>query len=134
MPRPGAILNKHGETLKGGCVVISEGKILLALNDRYQYWSLPKGHVDAGETPEQSAVRETHEETGWQVDVIRSLGELRYTSPLDGDRVSLELYLAHPVKQTGIPEEKAGWFEPDQLGGVVRPSVIEFLRHHKLIP
>ena len=36
-------------------------------------WSLPGGRLEAGETPEQAAVREVAEETGLAVTVVRYL-------------------------------------------------------------
>lgn len=36
----------------------------------------PSGHVDAGESPEQSASRELHEETGFSAGPLRTLGTL----------------------------------------------------------
>jgi 8-oxo-dGTP pyrophosphatase MutT (NUDIX family) len=41
-------------------------------------WSLPKGHIEAGETPEQTAVREASEETGISGQVLRPLGMIDY--------------------------------------------------------
>ena len=41
-----------------------------------QAWSLPKGNVDSGETPEQAALREISEEVGLPLDRLRTLGEL----------------------------------------------------------
>lgn len=40
--------------------------------------ALPKGAVDAGETPEQSALREVHEETGVTAEVISKLKDIKY--------------------------------------------------------
>src|SRR6187455_3088917 len=37
-------------------------------------WCLPKGHLEADETPEEAAVREVAEETGIDADVLQPLG------------------------------------------------------------
>jgi predicted NUDIX family NTP pyrophosphohydrolase len=42
-------------------------------------WSIPKGLLDAGETAEQTARRETLEETGVAAAELQSLGEMQYT-------------------------------------------------------
>ncbi|MGH3437058.1 MAG: NUDIX hydrolase [Sciscionella sp.] len=41
-------------------------------------WSLPKGHIEQGETAEQTAVREVEEETGVACTVLRPLGVIDY--------------------------------------------------------
>src|SRR5207248_8034401 len=41
--------------------------------------ALPKGLVDPGEKPEQTAIREVHEETGVTGSVIRKLRDIKYT-------------------------------------------------------
>jgi ADP-ribose pyrophosphatase YjhB (NUDIX family) len=41
-------------------------------------WSLPKGHLEAGETAEQAAVREVAEETGIDGVVLAVLGTIDY--------------------------------------------------------
>nr|MDT0666237.1 NUDIX domain-containing protein [Micromonospora sp. DSM 115978] len=41
-------------------------------------WSLPKGHVEGGETNEQAAVREVAEETGVVGQVIGTLGTIDF--------------------------------------------------------
>jgi bis(5'-nucleosidyl)-tetraphosphatase len=43
-------------------------------------WDLPKGHLDAGETTEQAAIRELAEETGITVQQIWTDPVFRYTS------------------------------------------------------
>jgi 8-oxo-dGTP pyrophosphatase MutT (NUDIX family) len=50
-------------------------------------WVLPKGHVEPGETPEQTAVREVHEETGLQARVVSPLGPIEYWFVADNRRV-----------------------------------------------
>jgi 8-oxo-dGTP pyrophosphatase MutT (NUDIX family) len=41
-------------------------------------WALPKGTPDAGETIEETALRETREETGLEVEIEAPLGSIRY--------------------------------------------------------
>ena len=47
------------------------------------YWALPGGRVDAGETVEQTVVREVGEETGLHVKVVRKIGEYHETGVQD---------------------------------------------------
>jgi len=41
-------------------------------------WALPKGLVDAGERPEQTALREVREETGVEAALVSKLGDIKY--------------------------------------------------------
>lgn len=50
--------------------VISENKILL-VKERGDGWTLPGGWVDPGESPSEAAVRETKEESGYDVSAVR---------------------------------------------------------------
>jgi 8-oxo-dGTP pyrophosphatase MutT (NUDIX family) len=50
-------------------------------------WALPKGNVDPGESPEQTAVREAFEETGVQATLVEKLGDVRYVYTWAGERV-----------------------------------------------
>lgn len=45
------------------------------------HFSFPKGHVEAGETEEQTALRELYEETGAQVTLIQGFREATIYSP-----------------------------------------------------
>ena len=42
-------------------------------------WVLPKGHIEAGETPEMTAVREVEEEAGVRGAVVAEAGENTYS-------------------------------------------------------
>jgi len=66
-------------------VVLRERGILMierGVEPHLGYWSLPGGVIDEGESPVEAAVRETLEETGLEVVVVRGLGVV--TGPLTG--------------------------------------------------
>ncbi|GGL26352.1 hypothetical protein GCM10011588_46450 [Nocardia jinanensis] len=50
-------------------------------------WSLPKGHIEEGESSEQTAIREVAEETGIQGLVVAELGSIDYWFVTEGRRV-----------------------------------------------
>jgi 8-oxo-dGTP pyrophosphatase MutT (NUDIX family) len=54
------------ETSAGGVVFrrAAEVTYFLLIRDPYENWGLPKGHVERGESPAETAVREVMEETG----------------------------------------------------------------------
>ncbi|WP_124709437.1 NUDIX hydrolase [Gordonia insulae] len=50
-------------------------------------WSLPKGHIETGETAEQTAIREVAEETGINGTVVAPLGKIDYWFVSEGRRI-----------------------------------------------
>ncbi|GBF05053.1 NUDIX hydrolase [Deinococcus aerius] len=75
-PTPGA----------GGVVLDAAGRVLL-VRYRSGAWAFPKGHVEPGETLEQTAVREVREETGVTATPLAPLPETRYTNDRGEARV-----------------------------------------------
>ena len=92
--RPGRRLRRVDETSAGGLVVADDGvtgprAALIGRTDRRGrlLWSLPKGHIEEGETPEDTAVREVAEETGIIGEVVAPLGIIDFWFVADGRRV-----------------------------------------------
>lgn len=84
------------ETSAGGLVIDgldgpreSQVAALIGRIDRRgrMLWSLPKGHIELGETAEQTAIREVAEETGIRGSVLAALGRIDYWFVTDGRRV-----------------------------------------------
>jgi 8-oxo-dGTP pyrophosphatase MutT (NUDIX family) len=83
------------ETSAGGLVIDATGTKGLLIGRRdikdqskeRLLWSLPKGHIEEGETPEEAAMREVAEETGIQSEIARSLGVIDFWFMAGGKRI-----------------------------------------------
>ena len=69
-----------------GGIIINEFKEVAIVNQNYDSWSLPKGHIDIGEDPLTAAKREIYEETGIsELMLIKEIGSYnRYKIGLNG--------------------------------------------------
>ena len=79
------------ERSAGGVVVRGEQAIVIVPTRRgaqgQKVLALPKGHVDPGETPDQTAAREVREETGVEATLVEKLGDVRYFYQRGGKRI-----------------------------------------------
>ncbi len=83
MSTPGRNPNSvtFSEFSAGGVVYRRVGdtyEIVAVHRNRHTDWSLPKGHIEKGETVEQAALREVKEETGLDARIVDALGEVVY--------------------------------------------------------
>lgn len=86
--------------------------------------ALPKGLVDRGERPEQTAVREVREETGVDAELIQKLKDIRYVyvrSWGDGRRVFKVVSFYLLLYRAG----ELGDISPEMRTGVARASWVE---------
>jgi 8-oxo-dGTP diphosphatase len=107
-----------------GVVVDLDGGILLGKRNHdpmMGWWSFPSGFVDAGEIPEEAAIREVEEETGIQVQLDRMLGV--YSKA--GERVIFIAYAGHAVGgrlEAGEECTEVKTFPPDGLPQLAFPN------------
>ena len=86
-------LRQVDEFSAGGLVVDLAGEVprgaLIGRTDRRGrlLWSLPKGHIEQGETAEQAAVREVAEETGIAGEILAELGSVDFWFVAEGRRI-----------------------------------------------
>ncbi len=105
---------------KAGAVVYSlhEGNYYLAMvHDVFGFWTLSKGGVEEGETPEQAVVREIKEETNLDITIIKKIGENEYIAnhPERGKvRKQVTYFLAESPHTDITLEEDAGGLDKAQ--------------------
>lgn len=104
-------------------------KILLCHHKKFNRWVQPGGHIENNETPEETALRETYEETGVRIkligerfpredDFIRPLGIQRNRGK-DGSLHVDITYVGVPLRQDDIIEDdeidRYSWFSMEDL-------------------
>ena len=78
--------------------------------NRGKPWSIPKGLVEPGETPEEAALRETREECGLACRILAPLGEVDYRK----SRKKVIAFLAEPLEPPAATVLTALEWEIDQ--------------------
>ncbi len=117
------------EISAGGLVIDSTGTkgLLIGRRDLKDQtrerllWSLPKGHIEEGETPEQAAVREVQEETGIESEIAKELGVINFWFMAGGNRIHKTVH-HYLFKETGgklAPQltevDDVGWFPLSEI-------------------
>lgn len=111
----------------GGLAVRNTQVLFILRND---YWDLPKGHVDPGETYEQTAVRETMEECGLPTAIGAHVGDTAHTYVYQGRDVLkyVHWYTLFPQEDVPlIPQGEEGiidvrWLDARQVRELVWPQ------------
>ena len=130
------------ETSAGGLVIDgidgpkdSQVAALIGRVDRRgrMLWSLPKGHIELGETAEQTAIREVAEETGIQGSVLAALGSIDYWFVTEGRRVHktvhhyLMRFLGGELSDEDVEVSEVAWVPLTEL-----PSRLAYADERKL--
>ncbi len=127
--RPRRWLRQVDEFSAGGLVVDLAGEVprgaLIGRTDRQGrlLWSLPKGHIEVGETAEQAAVREVEEETGIAGEILAELGTIDFWFVAEGRRIhkTVRHYLMRRVggelSDADIEVDEVAWVPLSEIRG-----------------
>lgn len=107
-------------------------KILLCHHKTFNKWLQPGGHIEKNETPEETALRETYEETGVRIkligerfpredDFIRPLGIQKNRGKNGSLHVDI-IYYANPIAMDNVLNDleidNVGWFSYEELDDI----------------
>ena len=115
----------------GGIVARKEGEtvyVALILEGRFRDYSLPKGGVKRGESLEEAARREIHEEAGFsQLDLVEYLGKKERLNISKTKWTTIHFFLFITQQKGGKPTDQekrhiARWFPIDQLPRMLWPE------------
>ncbi|BAN48240.1 NUDIX hydrolase [Metapseudomonas resinovorans] len=81
-------------------IVEDQGRFLLVeeLAEGRPVYNQPAGHLEADETLLEAALRETFEETGWEVELTAVTGIYLYTAPSNGVTYQRVCFAAKPLR------------------------------------
>lgn len=98
-------------------------EILLVRNIKSGHWSFPKGHVEEGETEEETARREIKEETGLDVLLDTDFRETVIYSPKKNTKKTVVYFVGRAISHELIPQREEisqlRWQEIGQAAGVL---------------
>ena len=93
----------------------NEIRYLLIRNRRSAHWGFPKGHVEPGETDEETAIREVAEETGLSIRILPGFVKKSDYTIQGKIEKSVSIFLAETEETDYTLQveeiEECGWFE-----------------------
>lgn len=88
-----------------GIVVFDEDKVLLVFHNLGHY-GIPKGHVEKGETEEETSVREVKEETNCDAKIIPGFREVITYSPKPNVMKDVVFFVGEAITTDLKPQEE----------------------------
>jgi len=122
---------QRDETSAGGLVVERETMRAVIIGRRNTrgrvLWSLPKGHVEEGETAGEAAVREVLEETGLTSEIVGELGEIDFW--FQQEKITIHKTVHHflMLSKSGVLTAQVG--EVDEIAWVALDQIAKRLTH-----
>ena len=110
---------------RAAAIIIKDGKVLLVhrIRGEMEYWVLPGGSIEAGESPEQACCREAKEETGLDIRIVRPVpfsNKEREEVYFLADQTGGTLEFGEPEKSRQSPSNQymLEWIEPTAFGEI----------------
>jgi 8-oxo-dGTP pyrophosphatase MutT (NUDIX family) len=77
-------------------------------NPEEKWWGFPKGHLEAGESTEEAAIREVEEETGIKAEITDKLGQSKYVITKNDEKIFKVVTIFLMKYLSGEPKAQIG--------------------------
>ena len=104
----------------GGIVFNKKGQVLVTQHSQNKHWGFPKGLIDPGQTPDQTALREVKEEGGVVAEIIGKVGYSKYVYTFNNEKIFkivtyfLLKYVSGETEDHDWEVSDLGWYELEE--------------------
>jgi 8-oxo-dGTP pyrophosphatase MutT (NUDIX family) len=119
---------KAKRTMSAGGVIVNEFNEIVVVSQKGVSWSLPKGHLEKGETELEGAIREIYEESGIKSpEFVKPLGSYeRYgmSNRLEFKKITFFLFKTKKIKLSPVDPEnpEARWVPKNEVAKLLTNS------------
>ncbi|MFC7681740.1 NUDIX hydrolase [Paenibacillus sp. GCM10028914] len=96
-------MNPPKHIVSAAAIVVNDNQEILLIRGPRRGWEMPGGQVELGESLSQAAIRETKEESGIDIEIIKFCGIFQNT----GNSICNTLFLAKPIGGELITTEES---------------------------
>lgn len=101
-----------------GAIVYNQNNEVLVVKHNAGHWDFPKGHMEANETEQQTAIREVKEETNIDIELYDNCRYKIHYSPKENVEKTVVFFLAKNLSNDTHKQDaeiaNIGWFKYDE--------------------
>ena len=98
-----------------GAIVFNKENQVLVVEMKQGHWSFPKGHIEANETEEETAIREVKEETNIDILIDNKFRRISTYSPYQGVTKDVVFFIAKAANNNVVIQQEeiqsAGFYD-----------------------
>ena len=121
-----------------GAIIVNDKNQVLLVKQTLGHYSFPKGHVEAGETEEETAIRETKEETNIDIEITSKDRFIVNYNVRDNINKDVIYFIAKPISFDAKPQEtevaQVLWVDIDDVAKYLEFTNIIKLWNEKILP
>jgi ADP-ribose pyrophosphatase YjhB (NUDIX family) len=116
------------KVIASGVIIIKENKLLVILDNKDNFYKIPGGSLEEGESLEECAIRELKEETGFSGEIIAKLPSMRLKKR-PGTKEVMDIELYHYIAK--LKEDISEYKSFNYKGHIVQWISIEDIKENR---